>query len=62
MSENHFELQAKLTSGETVTVRVSGYSTIEQGASALLKLATFETLSAVVAGSRDEDGWEDDDE
>lgn len=60
MSANKFELQAKLTTGETVTVTVAGYSTIEQGASALLKLATVETLSQVIAGERASDGWDDD--
>lgn len=52
-----FQLQAKLTSGETVTVKVSGYSNMRQGCAALVKVADVNTLSQIIAGSEDDEDW-----
>jgi hypothetical protein len=50
-----FELQAKLTTGETVIVKVSGYSNIRQGCAALVKVADVQTLSHLIANVEDDE-------
>lgn len=54
---NHFKLEANLTNGETVTVKVSGYTNIRQGCAALVKLADVNTLAQIIAGAEDDEDW-----
>lgn len=54
---DHFKLEATLTSGETVTVKVSGYSNMRQGCAALVKVADVQTLSQIIAGSESDEDW-----
>lgn len=50
-----FQLQASLTTGEVVIVKVSGYSNLRQGCAALVKVADVQTLSQIIAGAENED-------
>ena len=62
----HFELHATMMDGHVITVKVSGFRSIEEGASAFLKLATVGTLTQVINAwhgiQPDDDDWEEDED
>lgn len=57
--EPSFELQATMTTGEVITVKVSGYSNFRQGVAALAKVADVKTLANLIAQYEEDEGWDD---
>lgn len=60
--EQTFELHATMMDGHVITVKVSGFRTIEEGAAAFMKLATYGTLNQVVRVWNGQTPFDEDDD